>query len=296
MDYDFLPVSDGTGDAALMHVSADRSVGDLVVVVDTVSKVPSKFIATSGTLLPTGLLNPSTITNFKGHLDGSNIAIDSFEPGSSDIGHTEGQVVIIKPNTGWANRVAKFIKNATGTGTPEAVFFDQITVNTGATLPASVIGTSQLAFGAATEDKWRNNVAFYTRLTNDVSIGTAQVFTKLSCNTVDYDLGSDYSTVNSRFTAPFKGIYHFDGVVGIPNNTNRAIVSIFVNGSEARRGTNGNWSSTLNRVSVSADLLLESSDVVELYVYRETTGVVTTDAHAQHGTGWGGHLVTRVDS
>lgn len=121
-DYDYLTVSNGTGDAALMHVAADRSTGSTVITVDTVARVPTKFIATSGTLLASGLLSPASITNFKGHLSGSTLAIDSFEAGSSDIGNTEGQVIIIKPNTGWANRVASFIKNATGYGTPENLY------------------------------------------------------------------------------------------------------------------------------------------------------------------------------
>lgn len=152
MDYDFLPVSDGTGDAALMHVSADRSIGATTILVDTVSGVPTKFIATSGTLLATGLLDPATVTNFKGHLDGANLEIDAYEAGSSDLGHTEGQVIIIKPNTGWANRVASFIKNMTGFGTPEnitvaALDATDVTADTVTTTGDSEVGGDFLVNG-----------------------------------------------------------------------------------------------------------------------------------------------------
>lgn len=128
-DYDFLPVSDGTGDAALMHITADRAVSSTVIDVDTTVKVPSKFIGTTGTLLATGYIDPATKTDFKGHIDTGTIVIDSFEPGSTDIGNTIGQVVIIKPNTGWANRVAQFVKNATNHGTPEAMTAASMTVS-----------------------------------------------------------------------------------------------------------------------------------------------------------------------
>lgn len=144
-DYDYLPVSNGSGDAPIMHVSGTRVVGSTTLTVDTVTNVPAKFVATSGTLQSNGLIDPTTKTDFKGHLSGSDIIIDGYEPGSSDIGHSVGQVVIIKPNTGWANRIASFIKNATGFGTPEALYAASLNLNgtdiaallmpTGAVLP-----------------------------------------------------------------------------------------------------------------------------------------------------------------
>lgn len=121
MDYDFLPVSDGNGDAALMHVTADRLTGATILEVDSVANVPSKFIATYGTLDVNGKITSVSKRDFKGHLSGGDIIIDDFEPGSTDAGNTIGQVVIIKPNTGWADRVATFIKNMTGFGTPEDI-------------------------------------------------------------------------------------------------------------------------------------------------------------------------------
>lgn len=113
MDYDYLSASDGTGDAALMHVNADRSIGDTTLHVDSVNNVPAKFLGTSGTLLSTGFIDPATKVEFKGHVNGSNLEIDGFEPGFADIGNTSGQIVVIRPTTGWADRVATFIKTFT---------------------------------------------------------------------------------------------------------------------------------------------------------------------------------------
>jgi hypothetical protein len=102
-----------------MHVQSTRSIGGTVINVDSVVNVPAKFIATQGTLLSTGFIDPTTKCDFKGHVSGTTLVIDGFEPGSTDTGSASGQVIIIKPNTIWANLVASFIMNATGNGTPE---------------------------------------------------------------------------------------------------------------------------------------------------------------------------------
>jgi hypothetical protein len=142
-DYQYLPVSDGTGDASLMHITSNRSVGSTVIDVDSVIGVPLDFIACQGNLLSTGFIDPTNKTDFKGHVNSGTLVIDGFEPGSTDTGSTSGQVVVIKPNTGWANRVASFIKNATNLGTPEN--------HTVATLTATAVATGTFsASGAVT--------------------------------------------------------------------------------------------------------------------------------------------------
>lgn len=124
MDYDYLKVSDGTGDVALMHVDAVRAALSDTLVPDTTDNVPDKFIATTGTLGSNNLLNPALpITVFLGHLDSGNIIIDSFAPGSTDVGNVETEVIIIKPNTTWANKVAEYmvrqnITSIASSGTP----------------------------------------------------------------------------------------------------------------------------------------------------------------------------------
>ena len=112
MDYSYLSVSDGSGDAALMHITADRLTGATTIEVDGVTNVPDKFIATYGTLLSTGLLDPTTKCDFYGHVDSGTLIIEGFEPGSTDVGNTEGQVVVIKPNTSWANEMVSLAQVA----------------------------------------------------------------------------------------------------------------------------------------------------------------------------------------
>lgn len=142
-DYQYLPASDGSGDASLMHLTGNRSIGSTVFNVDSIIGVPANFIATCGTLLASGFIDPTTKIDFKGHISGATLVLDAFEPGSTDAGNSSGQVVVIKPTTGWANRVAQFIKNATGLGTPENL--------STATLTATAVATGTFsASGAAT--------------------------------------------------------------------------------------------------------------------------------------------------
>lgn len=171
-DYDFLPASNGSGNAPLMHVTGTRIVGATTLAVDSITNVPSKFIASYGTLLPTGYIDPATQVDFKGHTSGANLIIDGFEPGSTDAGNVAGQVVVIKPTTGWANRVAQFIKNATNLGTPEAMTASTLTVTSGTTLPAGDIGTNDLAANAVTYAKLLATI-FSGQLTTYTNPGTA---------------------------------------------------------------------------------------------------------------------------
>lgn len=138
-EYEYLKVSDGSGDAALMHITGTRLTGATTIEVDTVANVPDKFIGTYGTLGSNGLITPATKVDFTGHLDGADIVIDDFMPGNVDAGNTVGQVVIIKPNTIWSDTVGGFIENAKGFGTPENVEFDGVTADT---VTAVTVGTT----------------------------------------------------------------------------------------------------------------------------------------------------------
>lgn len=149
-DYDFLPGSNGSGDAALMHVNGTgRLTGATTIPVDTVTNVPAKFIGSYGTLLASGFIDPATLRNFKGHVSGAALVIDAFEPGSTDAGNTVGQVVVVKPTSGWVNRVASMIKNATGFDTPENLYAAIMTA-TSAAISGAITAASAAISGALT--------------------------------------------------------------------------------------------------------------------------------------------------
>lgn len=108
--YDNLKASDGTGNAVLAHIESDRAALATVIDVDSVDNWPAEFIVTTGTLLPTGFIDPDTQLEFEAHLNGGDIEIDAVMPGYTDVGNTDGQVAFIKPTTGFADGVADLAK------------------------------------------------------------------------------------------------------------------------------------------------------------------------------------------
>lgn len=132
MDYENLRANDGTGPAVLAHVDAPRSIGATTLVVDSVDNWPSKFICTTGPLLASGLLDPDNMTEFRGHLSGSDIIIDAFISGFSDIGNTTDDVAVIKPAGSFANGVvdlASISHNADGTLKDAIVAYNMLSAN-----------------------------------------------------------------------------------------------------------------------------------------------------------------------
>lgn len=115
-NYKYLKASDGTGEAALAHVTLARSIAGTTLEVDSVDNWPTEFICTTGELLPSGLLDPASMTQFKGHLSSGDIIIDSFEAGYADAGNTTDEVAIIKQTTGWADLVAEALRTFTPAG------------------------------------------------------------------------------------------------------------------------------------------------------------------------------------
>lgn len=98
--------SDGSGEAVRATVTSARSVASTTLAVDAITNWPTNFIATVGTLGADGFLTASTVQVFEGHLSGSNIIIDTFSPGYTDLGNSIGDVVILKPTTPWADNLA----------------------------------------------------------------------------------------------------------------------------------------------------------------------------------------------
>lgn len=115
MDENYLRASNGSGEAVMAVVTTERPIGSLTLITDSVLNWPHRGVATSGDLDPdTGLIDPSSATVFKYHLDGSIITIDEFAPGYPDTGNTEDQVVVVKPTTLWADLIAEMIGEGGG--------------------------------------------------------------------------------------------------------------------------------------------------------------------------------------
>lgn len=144
-DTRLIRASDGNGEAVRATVTSARTIGSTTLEVDAVTNFNSYFIATAGTIGADDFLTPSTVQVFNGHLSGSDIIIDSFAAGYSDLGNEVGDVVLIKPTTEWANEVADVI---------------EVTHNEDGTLKDSIVTTAKLADAAVTAAKV--SVATYT--------------------------------------------------------------------------------------------------------------------------------------
>jgi hypothetical protein len=103
----FLKASNGSGEPPRASVTVARSIAATTLTVDAVTNWPPFFVATSGVLnTETGVLNPATVKVFRGHLQSGAIEIDAFAPGYTDAGNSVGDIVVLKPNTLWADLIA----------------------------------------------------------------------------------------------------------------------------------------------------------------------------------------------
>lgn len=114
-----IKASDGSGNASVATVQSSRAPAASTIVVDTVLGINAGgFSGTMGT--PHTFTDPvtsetitviseATAVDFIGHVDGSNLEIDTIAPGYTDAGSEVGDIVIIRPTTQWADEVADLL-------------------------------------------------------------------------------------------------------------------------------------------------------------------------------------------
>ncbi len=169
-DIQFLKASDGTGEAVRAIVTGTRLVASTTLVVDSIDNWPAYFVATVGTLnVSTGIITPGSVTIFKGHTSGANIIIDEFAPGYADVGNSIGQVVVLKPNTFWADTLAAVLKVSHN---------DDGTLKTNIVTTAKILDSNvtpeKLLAGAGTTWPWRDWAVTFGNFT----VGNATVVAK----------------------------------------------------------------------------------------------------------------------
>jgi hypothetical protein len=104
--------SNGSGEAVRGSVTNKRAVDSTTLIVDSLLNWPQYFIATTGVKDQNDSLDPDSVSVFSGHISGANtITIDSFAPGYEDIGNSVADMVLIKPNTMWADNLAGILNH-----------------------------------------------------------------------------------------------------------------------------------------------------------------------------------------
>jgi hypothetical protein len=135
--------------------------------------------------------------------------------------------------------------------------------------------------------------AFFAYLSADYSAGTLIQVTNL--DTKWYDNGSNFNTTTHTFTAPFNGVYHFDGCVEMFNSAAFVFYSMFIATISSVTSdfygayTNGPAGGAFS--NVARDLKLSAGDTVKLGYFGASGDTVKG---GQNVTSFNGHLVSAI--
>jgi hypothetical protein len=134
-------------------------------------------------------------------------------------------------------------------------------------LAANAVTTAKIADSAVTSEKITSTISFMARRTTDQANIVTGTATKIQFATEDHDTGSDYdNATNYRFTAPVKGVYHFDAQVCIDASGGELWCMIYVNGSSSAKDVRFSGTATNdNSTGVSLTKQLNANDYVEVY-------------------------------
>lgn len=113
-----------------------------------------------------------------------------------------------------------------------------------------------------------------------------------------YNYGEAYDTTTYAFTAPYNGVYHLGASTGFAVGNERALVSLWKNGTEIARSFDVEHQESsptfeIEANNVSCDLLLEAGDTVVARSY--TDDGIDTSTNDAYGNFFYGHLICRTD-
>lgn len=219
MSYKNLPVSDGTGDPALIHVSAARLPGATTIVVDSVSKLPTDFVATYGALGANGLITAASKRDFIGHVSGVDIIIDGFAPGSTDDGNAQGDVIIIKPNTHWSNEMVRLAR---------------VSHADDGTIKAGVVGNLQIADNSVSATKMDLSTFGYMKLwfAGPAQGGGGNVFAAGNEDIITFDgiapgsKGGLTKPFNGQIQVNTAGVYQISAALAFADAPNSTVIRL----------------------------------------------------------------------
>ena len=267
-----LKASDGTGNASVATVQSVRSSGATTLVVDTVQGINTKFHATMGT--PHTFVDPvtsetitviseATAVDFQGHVDGSNLEIDTIAPGFTDAGSAVNDIVIIKPTTQWADNVASVLA---------------VEHNDDGTLKNNAVVTANITDEAVTPAKTLYGVASY-RMTSNTTYSS---FTnqKLGLGTFLTD-GTVVFTTSSNGIAIPSGVNYVEvsaTISGVVTTTNNYYLRIYKDAVLQREAYARFSASTNSGVALTPFLLsVSSGEVIYLYLGADSSSTFRAD-------------------
>jgi hypothetical protein len=169
---------------------------------------------------------------------------------------------------------AAIIQTADGTGI--------LALQTGNTTAVTIDASQNVAFAKGFTVGATAAPAFSAYLNTAQTI-TASTFTKVQINTEEFDTNSNYdNATNYRFTPTVAGYYQVNGSIRYDASTTptRAIIGIYKNGAEFKRGNDLGNNSTQAIVSTLV-YFNGSTDYIELWAYiSAVTAIIGTAGQA----------------
>lgn len=117
----------------------------------------------------------------------------------------------------------------------------------------------------------------------------------ITCDTSEFDTGSNYSTSTGKFTAPIAGFYEFSGAINAAvNNGGWSQTLLYKNGTAVKAGSalEAFIASSQQAIATTVDAMLSlaSSDYVQLYWVTNGVSIYTGPAN----TWFQGHIYSQT--
>lgn len=177
--------------------------------------------------------------------------------GTSARAHSSG--VVVKMNT--VAEMFEALKDGTG-------------LSTGFVLPTGVVTSENL------------NATIACRAYRNAALNITSSGVKVTFDTENYDLGSDFDATTGTFTAPVTGYYSVTSSIGVSNLDagGQIYVEIYVNGSLYSRGTRiYAVSATDDPQSIVSDVVpVTAGQTIEIYATSSTTEAIQTGTNSAY--------------
>jgi len=145
------------------------------------------------------------------------------------------------------------------------------------TVPATA-GTNTVTIPASTGTVMvSSNMPAFSAYQNSGQSISASTFTKITCNTKEWDTNSNYdNATNYRFTPTVAGYYQVNGVIGFTSSVRtNSVAAIYKNGSIYK--TLSQIDANFYIVGGSSSVYLNgSTDYIEFYVFTNVSGTTST--------------------